>query len=368
MKSLGFKESLFGTWNTDDKHIRRSNRSTIFSFSLAEQDVSPFLLQLVTAYSYCNRIPSAWHCYTTSLLIGLLRRATVSFVFTAFSLTMIRRCCCSSLFVLLLSSFLTLMTTTTTMAFSVVPSRTAPLAGNSLSTTSKAKATRQGSSSTTLFLSDVPQNNNNNNKNNKKNNGFFATESFYMELPPAPENRIVLTGDLLALCVYGFLDHFLCHDCADLMVGQAHNGAQLQALLPPTTPVLTTPVWLDVQVMDVTKIWQVTVSDQVVSHYSPLLQPVGLATCLLAASWLVAGYCHKAFLYKNTLDCSTERVLEKTSLTWMTTCGIMLALMGVSQGGALHMTKGDVDFITDSLVVILSLRYFVSLLTKHMMF
>lgn len=198
-----------------------------------------------------------------------------------------------------------------------------------------------------LFLSDVPQDPKND------DNDLFLTG----KLPPPPEDFIVMTGDLMSLFVYSFSDHFVCHDLASMMPVVNDNDW---------------PVWLDPTSSFTDHVMHVLVMDQTIATYSPLLQPTGLAACLLASAWLLAGWWHRAFLFRNTLDCDTSHTLQVTAQAWMTTCFIMMMTVGISTSLyqqvvlGLHsevwhlFTKGDVDYIWDSLTVLALWRFIVS--------
>ena len=99
---------------------------------------------------------------------------------------------------------------------------------------------------------------------------------------------------------------------------------------------------------------------------SPLLEPMGMATTLLASSWLLAGWFHRAFAYKNTLNCPTDKALTVTARTWLTTCLILFGLVVTSQAltgmedWATNFRKGDVDYIVDSLTVLIVWRFMAS--------
>jgi hypothetical protein len=204
--------------------------------------------------------------------------------------------------------------------------------------------------STAVFLSDIPN-------NDKADDAFF-------KLPPPPEDQLVLSGDIMSLFVYGFFDHFISQDCASLFVSFSDSPQRLQAAAEQSQVLLNTPVWLSATSTYKDHIYQVLLSDQTVAQYSPLLQPIGLATILLASSWLVAGWFHHAFSFKNTLDCSTAKALAVTGKTWLSTCGIMLTMVGLSHVLCgcewTHFTKGDVDYILDSLTVLTVWRFMAS--------
>lgn len=158
----------------------------------------------------------------------------------------------------------------------------------------------------------------------------------------------------------------------------------------------TSPVWLPPPALTVVSAhpavattWStdharhVLLLDQAVAHYSPLLQPTGLATCLLAACWLLAGWWHRAFHFGNTLACQPERTLAVTAQTWITTSLLLASLVALSHhhwmGPAAvnnndyyyysssssssvweRFTKSDVIYIADSLTVLAVWRFLAS--------
>jgi hypothetical protein len=211
-----------------------------------------------------------------------------------------------------------------------------------------------------------------------------------------------LSGDVLSLFVYAFSDHFVCHDCAAAAVRHAaHAGsAQLHAVAIENglAGAGNVPVWLDtntgaVAVTTTTLGWadwaspadavlQQQLQDHLVVQYSPALQDTGMAAVLLAAAWLAAGYVHEAFAHRHTLDCPTDHALLKTAQTWGTACTLLLALTaatnyiwaggvdnyvegaGLVDGLSLLLqqlwTRGDLDYILDSLSVLVLWRFLMS--------
>lgn len=189
-------------------------------------------------------------------------------------------------------------------------------------------------------------------------------ETSFWKPPPPPEDRLILTGDLAALFVYGFTDHFLCSDIGNYFIQQADSPQKLHLAADSTQTTLNTPVWIEPEsVVQLTKTMQLQLSETLVSHYSPVLQPTGMATCLLAGSWLLAGWLHHAFSFQNTLNCRTDRALQVTATAWVTSCGIMLSIVSISHllcGCDVFYTRGDVDYIFDSLSVLCMWRFLAS--------
>lgn len=194
-------------------------------------------------------------------------------------------------------------------------------------------------------------------------------------LPPKPEDVFTLIGDLLSLSIYGFFDHFISQDVMLASVKHADSPAKLSALLAKISPaaqtavnsdyLLSTPVWVDcTETPYLFHTLQVTVSDQIVTHYSPLLQQTGLAVTALSVCWLLSGYIHHSFAFKHTLSCRTDTALIVTGKTWLT-CSVLLfgftALSHVVCGcPIISFTKGDIDYIVDSLSVLTMWRFMAS--------
>jgi len=256
------------------------------------------------------------------------------------------------------------------------------------------------SSSSSLFFSDIPKEpydeklqKNKKRKEDAKDGGgddgvYYdvwrdeVESKFKFDLPPPPEDRFVMAGDLLSLFVYAFFDHFVCVDLASFVNAAAANDRTAVAAATSSSSAdfvgdhiaLSAPVWLDMSTSSGYRdhVLHVLLSDQTVTQYSPLLQPTWLAGCLLASAWLLAGWWHRSFAYKNTLDCSPDRVLTVTAKTWVTSC---LALMvGVAASNSVLLgphhqiglewwqtfKKGDVEYIWDSLTVLCMWRFMAS--------
>jgi hypothetical protein len=227
-----------------------------------------------------------------------------------------------------------------------------------------------------IVSSKLPGSSNNNNLISKRPTALFLSDipspqetERRFELPPPPEDHLVLTGDLLSLAVYGFTDHFLCNDMALMMMRDLDSPQKLYeaaASAPSSGGVFPAsdwgaPVWLDSGSSFSSHVLQVTLQDRLVASYSPLLEPVGLATCLLATCWLIAGWWHRAFQFPNSVACTTTRALAKTAQTWLTCTVLMLGIVSMS-----HMldnnvtTKGDLDYILGSLTCLSVWRFMIS--------
>jgi len=191
---------------------------------------------------------------------------------------------------------------------------------------------------------------------------------FNFKMPPPPEDQFVMTGDLLSLFVYAFTDHFVCQDLASFANAgvKSEEIAAIASRAGTADSILSsgTPVWLDHSSGYRDQVLHVLLSDHTVTQYSPLLQPTGLAACVLAAAWLGCGWWNRAFSFKNTLDCRADRALVVTARTWLATCAVLLFGVAVTNaallGDGLHLTKGDADYILDSLSVLCLWRFIAS--------
>lgn len=223
---------------------------------------------------------------------------------------------------------------------------------------------------TALFMSDIP--NENDKKKPKKKvsraDTLFSermTDNKWWKLPPPPEDHFVLIGDMLSLTVYGITDHLLCQVVSAQTIP---NDSQklLHDMVANADASLHVPVWWEAGSPQAGSVLQTTLEAHVVTQYSPLLEPVGQATTLLLASWLFSGWFHRAFLFRNTLDCSTDQALTVTGKTWVTSCLVLLVLVIASQAfcgledWATTFRQGDLDYLVDSLTVLLVWRFIAS--------
>lgn len=104
-------------------------------------------------------------------------------------------------------------------------------------------------------------------------------------------------------------------------------------------------------------------------NYAPVLQTAGMASIVLTSCWLVSGWLSGAFLFRNTIECHTTRMLYVTGKTWLMTAVsvVLLALASDTLHAAdiIHpplggLTKADADYIFDSLTVLITWRFMVS--------
>jgi len=157
-------------------------------------------------------------------------------------------------------------------------------------------------------------------------------------LPPAPENFLVLGGDVAALFTYSFLDHYLNHISSSIL---AKEAAEAIVGIPSSSSTIIT--------------------------YAPAFHHAGICSVLFASCWLLSGYFHRAFSYDNTIFCSPVRAVLLAGRTWIFTAGAMLAIAFLSDIFASDLqyqvggiTRADADYIFDSLAVIVSWRFMIA--------
>lgn len=274
-------------------------------------------------------------------------------------------------FVLMLTANAVVVTAFQGPVLLVQPMRSS--SSRSWTTTTTTRTSKQNKNfGTALFLSDIPKDPD----EERTRRQWQLRKKLKFDLPPPPEDQLILTGDLLSLFVYAFSDHFVSQDLASyLNTAAVNDGTALVAATSASGQtgdvVLSAPVWLDATSGYHDHVLNVILSDQTVTQYSPLLQPAGLAACLLSAAWLGCGWVHRAFAYKNTLDCSADKALTVTAKAWLTTCIILMAGVAVSNAMLLSsqpqdmewwqtFKKGDVDYIWDSLSVLCLWRFIAS--------
>lgn len=181
-----------------------------------------------------------------------------------------------------------------------------------------------------------------------------SQNTFLSVLPPAPEDTFTMTGDLIALTVYGFVDHLICHDVSRLVLHRASTSIpQLERLLPATYAL---PVWSDPTAPSSFMVLQTAARDAWIVPYTGPLLYTGSAVVLLAACWLGVGYLLESFALSNTLHCKGDQALWVTAKTWVLATGLAAAIVwGTSDD--MTLTKGDVVFLTDSLSVVTLWRF-----------
>ncbi|KAL7468498.1 hypothetical protein ACHAXS_008722 [Conticribra weissflogii] len=188
-------------------------------------------------------------------------------------------------------------------------------------------------------------------------------------LPPLPEDHLALSGDVVALFVYSYLDHIV----NELYRRAAAVDLPEAVISTATSPDAATslPVWYDLSHVREFPHWLIHTSP-VPPPYAPAIAHPGLAFVAISTCWILSGYFSGAFLHKNTLECAASKAMTVTGKTWVVMALLMVALAlgsdalwglldGVNplsepaRGG---LTKADADFIFDSLTVLAFWRFF----------
>ncbi|KAK1748565.1 hypothetical protein QTG54_000504 [Skeletonema marinoi] len=217
-------------------------------------------------------------------------------------------------------------------------------------------------SSTALFMSSIPEDDDN------FNLPFFNLPNLNMKdmfedikLPPPPEDHFALSGDIVVLFVYTYVDHII----NSVFYEASHMDLPhlVTATLDPHSfaPV---PVWFDPY--QITEHGHWLIRNTVENPYSPATAASGLAFVSISFCWIVCGYFTQAFQLRNTLECDTSDALLVSLRTWAFTALLMVGLAFGSdylwhQIDLIHpqspaarggMTTADADFIFDSLTTI----------------
>ena len=191
-------------------------------------------------------------------------------------------------------------------------------------------------------------------------------------LPPPPEDQLTMSGDVFALFLYSFMDHSMNDMYKDALLSAGMDSTRaLDPLDEFGTRAHILPVWFD-------HVHTLMPPNQLLAllsipniNYAPILQTAGIVSIALTTCWLLSGWWSGAFLMRNTLECNSTRMLLVTGQTWlMTTLGMCAlayasdAFLGSSSalssvGG---LTKADVDYIFDSLTVLITWRFMISAL------
>jgi len=186
------------------------------------------------------------------------------------------------------------------------------------------------------------------------------------KLPKPPEDQILLLGDTGALFLYSFLDHIVT-DIFEYTIATSEVPSSISQAMAESFDISSgVPVWFDPE-----SSIPLSAALPMYHHitYAPALSTVGSASVLLATTWLICGYFTGAFLFENTIECSTRRVLTKTAQTWVFTCILMVSFALCSDSligcvNCLHksvgLTKADADYIFDSLSVLVMWRFLFS--------
>ena len=184
-----------------------------------------------------------------------------------------------------------------------------------------------------------------------------AMKELTKNLPPAPENFLVLGGDVAALFTYSFLDHSINSLYEATMAKETAEGiVGLHA------------AWMD----SLPASFIIAIQNYHNHHitggsYAPALEYPGVSSVLFATCWLLSGYFHQAFSYDNTVRCSPAHAMLVTGRAWIFSCVAMLAIAFLSDTCASDLqyqvgglTRADADYIFDSLAVIVTWRYMIA--------
>lgn len=212
-------------------------------------------------------------------------------------------------------------------------------------------------SMTALSMSSIPEDDDNNNFNLPNLNMKDLFMNF--KLPPLPEDHFVLSGDVVVLFVYTYVDHII-----NAMFYEASRMDLSQLVTATLEQRMTLPVWFDPY--QITEHGHWLIRNTVENPYSPATAASGLAFVSISFCWIVSGYFTQAFQMRNTLECDTSDALLATFRTWAFTTLMMVGLAwgsdylwhqidlihpqsAAARGG---MTNADADFIFDSLTVL----------------
>jgi hypothetical protein len=219
------------------------------------------------------------------------------------------------------------LTTTTQLWLSDVPQDDTNNANNNSNNKKEESLKNKTTRKTTDERLERPRHNRNNSNNNDNNNNNFHW------LPEPPQDHLTLAGDMASLFLYAFLDHFTSQVYLTSLLATSTSAAEAAKRLDPMLHA-STPVWLDSTALSPHSVEQILFLDlesRVMPHFTSLLDSAGMASVSLASCWLLAGLIHQAFHFRNTLDCSTHRVIRVTGQTWLTACVLLVVLTSVSQ-------------------------------------
>ncbi|KAL3932874.1 MAG: hypothetical protein SGARI_003846 [Bacillariaceae sp.] len=132
------------------------------------------------------------------------------------------------------------------------------------------------------------------------------------------------------LFFYSYTSHSINDFIVNSVLRDPHTSI-LQAVhsLDPMGEVVNTqiPSWVETQnTLAVDKVLSVNAQEMLLNHWGPLFSTEGMACVSLCSCWLLAGWIHRAFLFQNSVDCTTDKALAKTLETWVSTCVMMIAL------------------------------------------
>lgn len=195
----------------------------------------------------------------------------------------------------------------------------------------------------------------------------FQPKSF-LKPPSPPEDLLTLSGDVLTIFMYTYIDHEATWLFDILSVSSSHH-----ALIASSDEMNSrVPVWFDSQ--SVEPFGSIPLSSAIpMDHhflYTPAIMHPGLASVLFAMVWIFTSLFTEALHFKNT-QCDSQRALLITAYTWIFTALQIAFVAWLSDGVIGHfdashksigLTRGDLEYICGSLTVLLFWRFLVSAL------
>jgi len=243
-----------------------------------------------------------------------------------------------------------------------------------------------------VYLSDVPRKDSPEPSDFDINAFMKAQKERFLKPPPPPEDQFIMMGDIAVLFLYAYTSHAL----NDMLVQGELSRLPVREVvneLDPTHALLNAqqiPVWVDLSTSytpnddpAIDHLLQVSARESLMNHWGPLLSTEGSACVALCTCWLIAGYIHRAFLFRNSLYCDSTKTLTKTFETWLTSAVLLTifaaftdSLVGhlpflqkllcvTCRGGQENdlpfllssLTRSDAMFIIDSLTVLVAWRW-----------
>lgn len=219
------------------------------------------------------------------------------------------------------------------------------------------------SSVTSLAMSSIPEDDDNNFNAPFFNLPNLNIKDLFVKFkpPPLPEDHFCLSGDVVVLFVYTYVDHII-----NALFYEASHWDLSELITATLDPTRSAPVpaWFDPY--QITEHGHWLIRNSVENPYSPATAASGLAFVSISFCWIVSGYFLQSFQMRNTLECDTSDALLATLKTWALTTLLMVGLAwgsdylwhqidlihpqsAAARGG---MTTADADFIFDSLTVL----------------
>ena len=157
----------------------------------------------------------------------------------------------------------------------------------------------------------------------KKQQSIFSTlgKEFQQAFPP-PQDSIVLSGDILALLVYTYLDHYL-----NSLVLEAKNTAITTASADViSNTLLHSPPSSSIS-SSISSLITTPSTDMVsLVPYAPAVAAPGMAFVILASCWVGCGVLSGAFQFSNTRDCDPTWAMIVTLRTWAGTAFLVVLI------------------------------------------